>query len=75
VPDEKEDPRYAALLEEVEQLKTELANVRVVERMVIVRINGLIDMLKWLRKHLRSALDRSAPKQKPDDPDGDSKPD
>jgi hypothetical protein len=75
VPDEKDDPRYAALLAEVEQLKSELANVRVVERMVIVRINGLIDMLKWLRKHLRSALDRSSPDQKANDSDGDPKPD
>jgi hypothetical protein len=53
VPDAKEDPRYAALLAEVEALKKELADVRIVEGAVIVRINGLIDMLKWLRTTLR----------------------
>jgi hypothetical protein len=70
VPDAKEDPRYAALLVEVEALKKELADVRLVEAAVIIRINGLIDMLKWLR----SALRRRTPKQVPDDPDRDSKP-
>lgn len=76
---EKDDPRYKALLAEVEALKQELADVRIVERAVILRINGLIDILKWLRKWLRaradSALGRGTPEQKADDSDSEPEPD